>query len=64
MPQFILKITLGNDAMQTGNNVCRALCDVSYVMEDYGYLLNPEMKKELGKIRDLNGNLVGTFEVI
>ena len=63
MAQFTLKITLGNDAMQTGFNVAESLKKVSREIENYDYLLNPEMKGETGKIMDLNGNTVGSWQV-
>ena len=57
MPQFILKINLGNDAMCTHIHVARALKEISdrfnYSSEDY-----PK-----GKIFDVNGNAVGSWQV-
>lgn len=59
MAQFKLSITLGNDAMQTGADVADALMRTAsrFVEQvDFG-------PTERGVIRDLNGNVVGLFEV-
>jgi len=55
MPQFILKIQLGNDAMQTRNDLAMALKDAS-----------ERVRCEIlssGKIFDINGNSVGSWMV-
>lgn len=57
--QFKLSITLGNDAMQTGADVADALMRTAAKFTeqvDFG-------PTERGTIFDLNGNLVGLFEV-
>lgn len=51
--QFKLKIKLGNDAMQTPEDVAAALRKVASRLE--GQTLE-------GRIRDINGNTVGAFE--
>jgi hypothetical protein len=63
MSQFVLKINLGNDAMQTGYNIASALTKTARTIEDIGYLLNPEMNGEHGPIMDINGNKVGHWEI-
>ncbi len=50
--KFILDITMGNDAMQSGDDVRNAL-------EDVGHKLN--LDQEAGIIRDINGNTVGEW---
>jgi hypothetical protein len=57
MPQFILKITLGNDAMKSHIDVARALNDISMLFE-YSCEEFPA-----GKVRDINGNTVGSWVV-
>lgn len=59
MAQFTLKIKLGNEAMQTGNDLAYALKSVSSKIED-NY---DKIKNESGKIMDLNGNTVGSWSV-
>ena len=51
---FKLSITMGNDAMQTPEDVAAALREVASKMED-GH--------DEGSIRDVNGNKVGTFRL-
>ena len=34
MSQFLLKINLGNDAMQTGSDIAEALRDIAKTIED------------------------------
>jgi len=54
MDQFKIWITLGNEAMQTGDDIARALRDVAAKLE------GGEIE---GTIRDENGNKVGTFKL-
>jgi hypothetical protein len=57
---FELKITLGNDAMQTPTDVAAALKDLAEKLELIGD--GPvDPYDGSGKIRDLNGNTVGTW---
>lgn len=59
MAQFKLSITLSNDAMKTGADISEALIRTAakFVDQvDFG-------PTERGTIFDLNGNLVGLFEV-
>lgn len=58
MTQFILKIKLGNEAMQTGYNVSRSLNQVADRLNRYDQL--SECK---GSIMDINGNTVGSWQV-
>ena len=57
MAQFILKIKLGNAAMLTGNDVAKAL-------QVIGIQINSN-DAPFGKrdIRDINGNVVGSWMV-
>jgi hypothetical protein len=54
MSSFTLKIKLGNEAMQTDDDISSALKEVAY---------NVESGITSGKIFDLNGNSVGTYQV-
>lgn len=61
MPTFNLTIKLGNDAMQSGDDVARALRSVADCLANtYDSLTLPE---DAGAIFDLNGNTVGRWEV-
>lgn len=59
MPQFILKIQLGNDAMQTGCDIAGALRKTSFDIDWRGILL----KTQDYPVRDINGNTVGSWRV-
>jgi hypothetical protein len=50
---FVLRIELGDDAMQTYNDVARALRNTAQKVSD---------GRAYGKIMDVNGNSVGEFE--
>lgn len=52
---FTLEIQLGNDAMQTNEDVAEALRSIAEKLEFE--------EKESGAIMDENGNSVGRFEV-
>lgn len=55
MSQFVLKIKLGNEAMQTRGDIANALKDTAECVQcDI---------LQSGKIMDLNGNLVGSWSV-
>ena len=54
---FSLTITLGNDAMQTQEDVGEALEDVAKVLMENG----PVMQADRGTVLDANGNTVGTW---
>lgn len=62
--KFILKIDLENDAMHTQHDVAAALRDVA---ESLGELDTSPFAFAVysgkGKIRDINGNVVGYWEV-
>ena len=51
---FVVKIRLGNDAMQTPEDISRALTNVRILLDDHHLR---------GTIRDTNGNSVGDFGV-
>ena len=53
--QFKLKITLGNDAMRTGEDIAHALQEVADRVEQHD--------DTAGRIFDANGNTVGKWEV-
>jgi hypothetical protein len=61
MPQFTLKINLGNEAMQTGYDIAYAVRDVAFRLQDYGNIENIRTCK--GTISDINGNTVGSWQV-
>lgn len=65
MPQFILKINLGNDAMQIGNHIAETLRKTAYKIEKMiGGFLPENFKLDSSyNIRDLNGNIVGNWEI-
>lgn len=51
---FTLTIETGNDAMQTREDVARALREVAEALDG---------GREGGYVRDLNGNTVGSYEL-
>lgn len=61
MSQFILKIALGNDAMQTGYDIGSVLKPLAL------FLMNRDnaghVPKGEHKIMDINGNTVGSWKV-
>lgn len=56
-----LEITLGDDAMQTGNDLAGALRSVATLFEER--LPHGVGSGAQGIIRDLNGNTVGSWEM-
>jgi hypothetical protein len=67
MPQkFVLEITLGNEGMQNSEDVKHALTDVIAALDrDYpDAILCTWAGLCNGGIRDINGNVVGHYEVI
>lgn len=62
MTQFILKITLGNDAMQTITDITQSLKNVCTVLSGTDNIEDLELYGKI-KIHDVNGNIVGYFEV-
>jgi hypothetical protein len=52
--QFTLTIELGNDAMQSGEDVANALVEIAADLR---------VGQESGRIRDYNGNTVGSWEL-
>lgn len=62
MPQFILSINLGNDGMKTAEDVSNQLDFAAMKILHSGdimtYCIAP------GVLRDINGNVVGHYEVI
>jgi hypothetical protein len=62
MPQFILKINLGNDAMRSIPDITQSLKNVCTVMSGTDNIEDLELYGKV-KIHDINGNSVGFFEV-
>ena len=61
MPQkFILEIELGNEGMQTRDDVYAALADVCPNCDPVTKIV----ERTWATIRDINGNVVGKYEVI
>lgn len=58
MPRFTLEIELGNDAMRSDEDIARALKGVAEKVEYDGII-----SKLPKRIRDINGNTVGHYEV-
>jgi hypothetical protein len=60
MPQkFILEITLGNEGMKSDADIADVLRECAHTIEYDGIHYKPAKQ-----IRDMNGNLVGHYEVI
>ena len=60
MATFTLTIKLGNDAMQTGEDIAGALYDASFQLASVGDT-SPEGRSRA--IHDYNGNTVGEWKV-
>ncbi len=61
---FTLTITLGNDAMQTPGDVSLALSELAEKFRNNGEPFEgSDLYDRNGRIRDLNGNTVGTWRV-
>jgi hypothetical protein len=58
--EFILRIELGNEEMRTGRDVQRAISASITTMTFGTYLRDGDA----AVIRDLNGNVVGKWEVL
>lgn len=54
MPQFVLKINLGNDAMQNAD-------DIGEMLKHYGSKIRATGKYDMGTMHDQNGNTVGQY---
>lgn len=64
MVKFILKIALGNEAMQNTTDVISALSTViTNLHRDHENKIICTHKGLSGKISDLNGNTVGSWQV-
>jgi hypothetical protein len=55
---FTLKIKLGNEAMQTGEDIAEALQRIAGKLKYIGY----PSSNDYGNIRDVNGNRVGEWK--
>lgn len=60
MSKFILEIDLGNEAMLTPIQIRNALAKT---VQQFPYD-EPTASTVHGKIRDINGNVVGKYEVV
>ena len=60
--KLIIEIELGNDAMQTGQHVARVLRDVARRVK--AAYVSPIDRPDERRIRDENGNTIGTWRVI
>ncbi len=58
--KFNLTITLGNAAMQTSADLTRALREVAERLRNFREFTGAES----GNVRDVNGNLVGQWEIL
>ncbi len=58
---FLMRITLGNEAMQLPSDVAQALETLARKMRAEPNEFEPA---EQGNIRDVNGNKVGTWGVV
>lgn len=59
--KFTLTIDLGDDAMQTGDDIANALRGIAVlVAEEYG---SSPAFPDIGRVADVNGNTVGTWKV-
>ena len=62
MPQFILKINLGNDAMRTNFDLGSKLMGIGNKITYGGRCVIEPGDKET--ITDINGNVVGSWEIV
>lgn len=58
--EFTLTIRLGNDAMQSGEDIARALGKVSTRLEG---IAGAMAEDDSGRIMDTNGNAVGEWSI-
>ncbi len=61
--EFQLKIELGNDAMQTADDIRAAVKDVAKYLKEWRSGELPEVGDN-APIRDVNGNIVGKWEIV
>jgi len=62
MMRLKLVIKLGNDAMQTGSDLAKALRQVADTLE-CSDLVDPNDDLIGGVIKDLNGNTIGNWDI-
>lgn len=62
MTQFILKIKLGNEAMQTIPDITQSLKNVCTVLSGIDNINDVVLYGPI-KIHDVNGNVVGNWQV-
>ena len=59
--QVFVRISLGNDAMQTSQDVALALRKIAKRIEDNGYLEDEEIESLTRGVMDQNGQSVGEW---
>lgn len=59
--KFTLEIEMGNDAMLTGEDIAEALSRVAQALNPSFSAAEPTLQR---KILDLNGNVVGFYQII
>ena len=66
MPRFILEIEIGNEGMQTSSDIKEALIQAGITLERRMPTEKLHHMATLcdGIIRDINGNVVGYYEVV
>ena len=62
--QFTVNIELGNDAMQTPDDIARALHKIASYFDGETGATFPELGPVTGKILDLNGNTCGSWAAV
>jgi hypothetical protein len=62
-PHFKLRIALGNDAMQTAEDVAGALRGLADHVAEIGGYVDFGGYRDAGSVRDENGNTVGMWEL-
>lgn len=64
MPQFHLIINLGNDAMQTPEDVAERLDRAALTLRRDGFTGHNCPDPSIRQVLDRNGNVVGHYEVV
>jgi hypothetical protein len=63
MPRFKLTIDLGNEAMQTGEDVAALLLEAADDLRDHGPAVITDRDACGVALRDPNGNTVGSWQI-
>lgn len=64
MPKFILEINLGNEGVQTPYDVAAVIALASFTLKQNGFTGAGCDDPSTRQIRDINGNVVGHYEVV